>query len=405
MDIEEDGDSDGGATKILSEEEELVMEGRKVGVKEVKAWMKGRFRNLRSGDVDKVLRLFSDTGNDVLSGGQFLAALQITMHLQTGEGVVEANAFIQVRNPDRHLFPGFASSNNPTSNQTREASALMGTNTIATAPRNPHSNSQSHEGGPVPGSSFGDREAPRITASRSIQENADTIVATRSSVTQPASLPSMPDTRLLRSGQNSAKSGSSRGLGSEENPNDTARPPTKRIRLEDTSKENVHGPNDEFKDEVVHSKKCSTCTQKKVDVCSGRPGSPCKTCLKSKLKCDHTKKNQHSSSEHNDGTAGRDPKASRSSHTKKIRTTDSEPEIPSWYEKKALGLASPTPEDRKGHAELEAREHFLCAVENYNSFNGTSSTRKEAAFKVMNTHAKELMGYRMERKEQERRNV
>lgn len=82
---------------------------------------------------------------------------------------------------------------------------------------------------------------------------------------------------------------------------------------------------------------------------------------------------------------------------------DTNPEIPSWYERKALGLSSPTPEERKGHSELEALEHFRCAVENYNnlSIEGTTPARKAAAIKLMNTHAKEVVGFRLERKERD----
>lgn len=52
LDIE---DADEGADKkTLTEQEELAMEGREVSLKEVRGWMKGRFRDVKSGDVDKV---------------------------------------------------------------------------------------------------------------------------------------------------------------------------------------------------------------------------------------------------------------------------------------------------------------------------------------------------------------
>ena len=55
LDVEDDGD---GSTKTMREEDEFELEGREIGVREVRAWMKGRYRDVRPGDIDKV-RLFS----------------------------------------------------------------------------------------------------------------------------------------------------------------------------------------------------------------------------------------------------------------------------------------------------------------------------------------------------------
>lgn len=53
LDIDNDEDDRDGM-KTLSEKEELAMEGREIGVGEVRGWMKGRFRDVKPSDIDKV---------------------------------------------------------------------------------------------------------------------------------------------------------------------------------------------------------------------------------------------------------------------------------------------------------------------------------------------------------------
>ncbi len=58
LDVNDDNEGD-GAMKTMSEEDELELEGREIGVREVRAWMKGRYRDVRPGDIDKVRLLSS----------------------------------------------------------------------------------------------------------------------------------------------------------------------------------------------------------------------------------------------------------------------------------------------------------------------------------------------------------
>ncbi|KAH8110384.1 hypothetical protein DFH11DRAFT_1880653 [Phellopilus nigrolimitatus] len=78
------------------------LERKQVGVREVRAWMKGRFRDLGVGEIDKVLQLFVPqmAQKDALAGGQLLAA---------GSDVGEGNVFVQAEpsspSTSRFSFP------------------------------------------------------------------------------------------------------------------------------------------------------------------------------------------------------------------------------------------------------------------------------------------------------------
>ncbi|KAL5489692.1 hypothetical protein ACEPAI_4524 [Sanghuangporus weigelae] len=75
----------------VSDEE---LETRSVAIPVVRAWMKGRFRDVQQ--IDKVLQLFApQISRKEMSGGQLLAALRLLMHVRRGGDVSEANVFIQ----------------------------------------------------------------------------------------------------------------------------------------------------------------------------------------------------------------------------------------------------------------------------------------------------------------------
>ncbi|KAL5532512.1 hypothetical protein ACEPAF_4286 [Sanghuangporus sanghuang] len=85
-DIFDDGEMSG-----VSDEE---LEVRSVAIPVVRAWMKGRFRDVQQ--IDKVLQLFApQIPRKEMSGGQLLAALRLLMHVRRGGNVSEANVFIQ----------------------------------------------------------------------------------------------------------------------------------------------------------------------------------------------------------------------------------------------------------------------------------------------------------------------
>ncbi|KAG9220178.1 hypothetical protein CCMSSC00406_0007127 [Pleurotus cornucopiae] len=79
-----------------------------VGVREARAWMKGRFSHIPVSKIDEILRLFSPnmSAGDTLSGGQFFAALRLALHVENGREVDRGLAFAQA-------FPRTESSASP----------------------------------------------------------------------------------------------------------------------------------------------------------------------------------------------------------------------------------------------------------------------------------------------------
>ncbi|KAI6134828.1 hypothetical protein EDD17DRAFT_1548956 [Pisolithus thermaeus] len=77
-----------------------------VGVREARAWLRGRYHDLPASDIDDILRLFSPSlmPSDTLTGGQFFAALRLVLHTQSGKGVDRSLAFVQAH-PDTTKFP------------------------------------------------------------------------------------------------------------------------------------------------------------------------------------------------------------------------------------------------------------------------------------------------------------
>ncbi|KAG9103979.1 hypothetical protein FRC06_006418 [Ceratobasidium sp. 370] len=75
-------------------------ESRSVSVLVAKGWMRGRYRDQVDGEVvDKILRYFHPGLNqaDVLSAGQFFAALRLISHAQRGHALDKNLIFIQAR--------------------------------------------------------------------------------------------------------------------------------------------------------------------------------------------------------------------------------------------------------------------------------------------------------------------
>ncbi|RDX39832.1 hypothetical protein OH76DRAFT_1562308 [Lentinus brumalis] len=68
-----------------------------VGVREARAWLRGRYPALAPSTLDSILRLFSpDLGPaDVLTGGQFFAALRLVSHILGGREMDPSLVFIQ----------------------------------------------------------------------------------------------------------------------------------------------------------------------------------------------------------------------------------------------------------------------------------------------------------------------
>ncbi|EPQ53861.1 hypothetical protein GLOTRDRAFT_139912 [Gloeophyllum trabeum ATCC 11539] len=68
-----------------------------VGVREARAWLRGRYPELSAGDLDSILRLFHPNLNpgDTLAGGQFFAVLRLVTHVRSGKSVERSLVFVQ----------------------------------------------------------------------------------------------------------------------------------------------------------------------------------------------------------------------------------------------------------------------------------------------------------------------
>ena len=68
-----------------------------IGVREVRAWLRGRYSHIPASTIDAILKLFSPSlgATDTLSGGQFFAALRLVVHVDSGKQVERSLAFVQ----------------------------------------------------------------------------------------------------------------------------------------------------------------------------------------------------------------------------------------------------------------------------------------------------------------------
>lgn len=68
-----------------------------IGVREARAWLRGRYSHIPASTIDAILKLFSPSlgATDTLSGGQFFAALRLVVHVDSGKQVERSLAFVQ----------------------------------------------------------------------------------------------------------------------------------------------------------------------------------------------------------------------------------------------------------------------------------------------------------------------
>ncbi|KAI8971327.1 hypothetical protein BD414DRAFT_500947 [Trametes punicea] len=68
-----------------------------VGVREARAWLRGRYPTIAPNTLDTILRLFCPdlAPADVLTGGQFFAALRLVSHVLSGKDVDPTLVFVQ----------------------------------------------------------------------------------------------------------------------------------------------------------------------------------------------------------------------------------------------------------------------------------------------------------------------
>lgn len=74
----------------------------KISAREARAWIRGRYTDLAPSSVDAVLKLFcpSMAVTDVLTGGQFFAALRLVTHIRNGKPLDGNLVFVQ----GEHLY-------------------------------------------------------------------------------------------------------------------------------------------------------------------------------------------------------------------------------------------------------------------------------------------------------------
>ncbi|KAK6977878.1 hypothetical protein R3P38DRAFT_2666063 [Favolaschia claudopus] len=86
-------------------------EAQALTIREVRAWMRGRYPAIPAATIDKILALFPS--KDGISGAEFFAALRLVLHVEAGKDVDRALAFVQVHpdsTPAIAIAPAIASS-------------------------------------------------------------------------------------------------------------------------------------------------------------------------------------------------------------------------------------------------------------------------------------------------------
>ncbi|KAJ7877346.1 hypothetical protein B0H13DRAFT_2054128 [Mycena leptocephala] len=69
-------------------------EAQTLSIREVRAWMRGRYPGIPATTIDRILALFPS--KDAIHGGEFFAALRLVLHVEAGKDVDRALAFVQV---------------------------------------------------------------------------------------------------------------------------------------------------------------------------------------------------------------------------------------------------------------------------------------------------------------------
>ncbi|KAF8872275.1 hypothetical protein BD779DRAFT_349213 [Infundibulicybe gibba] len=79
------------------EDEDNFYEHTRLGVREARAWLRGRYAQVPAPSIDQILRMFSPNlaPEDTMTGGQFFAALRMVVHVEAGREVDRGFAFVQ----------------------------------------------------------------------------------------------------------------------------------------------------------------------------------------------------------------------------------------------------------------------------------------------------------------------
>ncbi|KAF8198252.1 hypothetical protein K438DRAFT_702926 [Mycena galopus ATCC 62051] len=78
-----------------TDKDQAEFETQTLTVREVRAWMRGRYAGIPVATIDRILALFP-CKDGMLTGGEFFAALRLVLHVEAGKDVDRALAFVQV---------------------------------------------------------------------------------------------------------------------------------------------------------------------------------------------------------------------------------------------------------------------------------------------------------------------
>ncbi|KAJ4485560.1 hypothetical protein J3R30DRAFT_1374642 [Lentinula aciculospora] len=124
------------------EHDDAYFENISVSVREARAWLRGRYSHIQAAMLDNILRFFSPnlSQTDMLSGGQFFAALRLVVHVESGKDIDRALAFVQARpSASPTSRPG-----SPSKPQAQVAQASFGSSRRSSDSTNPFSAPPQH---------------------------------------------------------------------------------------------------------------------------------------------------------------------------------------------------------------------------------------------------------------------
>ncbi|KAJ7688972.1 hypothetical protein B0H17DRAFT_1202578 [Mycena rosella] len=81
-------------------------EAQTLTIREVRAWMRGRYPGVPAATIDRILALFPS--KEAIHGGEFFAALRLVLHVESGKDVDRALAFVQVHPGSAAAVPAAA---------------------------------------------------------------------------------------------------------------------------------------------------------------------------------------------------------------------------------------------------------------------------------------------------------
>ncbi|KAF8831873.1 hypothetical protein HHX47_DHR1001202 [Lentinula edodes] len=124
------------------EHDDAYFENISITVREARAWLRGRYSHISAAMLDNILRFFSPnlSQTDMLSGGQFFAALRLVLHVESGKDVDRALAFVQAHPSSVPI----SRPSSPPKSQAHAASSTVGSSRRSSDSNNPFSAPPQH---------------------------------------------------------------------------------------------------------------------------------------------------------------------------------------------------------------------------------------------------------------------